>query len=318
MGKYFTYDTPSGPGRVETPKNYDDSKDWEYKKNRKLPTQEAIKRLADEALANDTGYKKSVVRPYEKNAKYKGCGLTYKELQKYKVPLTDEERSLVMKRKAVWHHGPNGEATPAVWKSVNPKTGKTTYVTNTHRAMNTAPSIKGAIGRYHTFISKTAGLNDIYQEDIKPIAKYLWYLLKHKYEMVGPGLQVGVDPWTLAKHDYSKLRPSSIDTYGKFFFGPKKYRNNPEFYTKFREAAEQHYQDEDHHNYRVGKPVSIDNQLESVLDWYSVNKSTGSTKLEFENWYKLNRDKFLSKLYPETIKLLDEAVQKERSWWNIF
>jgi hypothetical protein len=71
-------------------------------------------------------------------------------------PLTEEERNLIMERKAVWHHGPNGEETPAVWKSVNPKTKKPIYVTNTHRAYNKAPTLKGAINRYHKFIKGTA------------------------------------------------------------------------------------------------------------------------------------------------------------------
>jgi hypothetical protein len=80
----------------------------------------------------------------------------FKNLEKNKVDLTPEERAEVMKRKAVWHHGPQGQETPAVWKSVNPKTGKTTYITHTHRAYNTASTLKGAISRYHNFIKGTA------------------------------------------------------------------------------------------------------------------------------------------------------------------
>lgn len=79
----------------------------------------------------------------------------FEALEKNKVPLTSEEEQEVMNKRAVWNHGPNGEEVPAVWKSVNKK-GKTTYVTNTHRAFNTSPSLKGAIGRYHKFIKGTA------------------------------------------------------------------------------------------------------------------------------------------------------------------
>ena len=61
-----------------------------------------------------------------------------------------------MKAKAVWHNGPHGEEQAAVWKSVNKNTGKTTYVTNTHRAYNTASTLRGAIGRFHKFIKGTA------------------------------------------------------------------------------------------------------------------------------------------------------------------
>jgi hypothetical protein len=80
----------------------------------------------------------------------------FEKLKDNKVPLTDEERKKVMDADAIWHHGPNGAPSPAVWKSKDKKTGKITYVTNTHRAYNTAPTLKGAISRYHKFIKGTA------------------------------------------------------------------------------------------------------------------------------------------------------------------
>lgn len=79
----------------------------------------------------------------------------FETLKKNKKPLSDEEHEECLKKKAVWHHGQNGAPSPAVWKSVN-KDGKTTYVTNTHRAYNTASTLKGAIGRYHKFIKGTS------------------------------------------------------------------------------------------------------------------------------------------------------------------
>ena len=90
--------------------------------------------------------------------------LTLKELKENRVELTKSELDEIFKRKAVWHHGPNGEETPAVWKAhdfSNPKKvidGKLSYiyVTNTHRAMNTAPTLSGVISRFHKFIKGTA------------------------------------------------------------------------------------------------------------------------------------------------------------------
>ena len=91
-----------------------------------------------------------------------------KDLLKYRIELTKDELDQVFKRKAVWHHGPKGEETSAVWKAFDmdkasklihgmPKEGPPfIYVTNTHRAFNTAPSLKGAISRFHKFIKSTA------------------------------------------------------------------------------------------------------------------------------------------------------------------
>jgi len=81
---------------------------------------------------------------------------SFKVLEDNKVPLTDEERKIVIDSDATWHHGKNGEPSPAVWKSVDKKTNKITYITNTHRAYNTATTLKGAINRYHKFIKGTA------------------------------------------------------------------------------------------------------------------------------------------------------------------
>ena len=80
----------------------------------------------------------------------------YQKLEKHKVALTAEERQQCLDAEAIWHHGPKGAPSPAVWKSVDPKTDKVTYITNTHRAYNTAPTLKGAINRYHKFIKGTA------------------------------------------------------------------------------------------------------------------------------------------------------------------
>ena len=80
----------------------------------------------------------------------------FKTLKKHQKPLTDEERKKVMDAKAVWHNGIGGKTVPAVWKSVHPDTGKATYVCHTHRAYNTAPTVEGAIGRFHKFIKGTA------------------------------------------------------------------------------------------------------------------------------------------------------------------
>lgn len=76
-------------------------------------------------------------------------------LAAHKQPLTAEERDEVMRSDAIWHHGVKGEPSPAVWKAVDRK-GNVWYITNTHRAYETASSLKGAIKLYHSFIKGTA------------------------------------------------------------------------------------------------------------------------------------------------------------------
>lgn len=85
-----------------------------------------------------------------------GRRTTFEILKEHKVPLTPEEREKVMKSGAVWHysHSPGGKPVPAVWKSI--RGSKTTYVTHTHRAYNQAPTLEGAINRFHKFIKSTA------------------------------------------------------------------------------------------------------------------------------------------------------------------
>ena len=76
-------------------------------------------------------------------------------LKKNKIPLTPEEYAIVMKREAIWHHGPHGEKTPAVWKSKDSH-GNIIYVTNTHRAYQTGKTLESTINKYHKFIKGTA------------------------------------------------------------------------------------------------------------------------------------------------------------------
>jgi len=83
-----------------------------------------------------------------------GHGPRMDALKKHKKPLTSEERSEVMHAEATWHHGPGGEATPAVWKAeIN---GTTWYVTNTHRCYQAKKTLKGAINAYHHGVKQSA------------------------------------------------------------------------------------------------------------------------------------------------------------------
>ena len=76
-------------------------------------------------------------------------------LKENRIELDPEERETVLKAKAVWHHGPNGQESPAVWKSKDSK-GEIVYVTNTHRCYQTGETLGEAIKAFHEVVKDTA------------------------------------------------------------------------------------------------------------------------------------------------------------------
>lgn len=76
-----------------------------------------------------------------------------KKLKEHRVELEPDERSMVIRHKAVWHNSGGGKPVPAVWKSVIE--GKTWYVCNTHRAAAVKPTLRGAIKAFD-FIKTTS------------------------------------------------------------------------------------------------------------------------------------------------------------------
>ena len=80
-------------------------------------------------------------------------GPKFDTLKKNRRPLSPEEREQVLAAGAVWHHGPAGAASPAVWKSV--VDGKEWFSCHTHRAFRVSPALKGAIKAFE-FIKTTA------------------------------------------------------------------------------------------------------------------------------------------------------------------
>ena len=128
---------------------------------------------------------------------------------------------------------------------------------------------------------------------IKQDYDYGKYLVKHKYNMMGPGRQLGVSYKTLLKHDLDKFKPRRYNVYSDWFFSPQgvKGTKDPELYRKFRESVDEHYENNPHHYHKINKEQPQENKLEALVDWYSVSKTTGKTMLDFKEWYLMNRDK---------------------------
>jgi len=86
----------------------------------------------------------------------------FEVLKLNKLPLTDDERKICFEKKAVWHYasskhpitGKMVKEVSAIWKAKH--NGKMVYVTNTHRAYNTASTLEGAINKFHKCIKSTA------------------------------------------------------------------------------------------------------------------------------------------------------------------
>lgn len=97
--------------------------------------------------------KGSVYEPVYRHTFGEDRSPTMKVLKQNRKPLDEEERKQVMQGGAVWHHGPGGKPSPAVWKSVVNE--KTYYVCNTHRAAQVKPTLKAAI-RAFEFIKTTS------------------------------------------------------------------------------------------------------------------------------------------------------------------
>ncbi len=87
------------------------------------------------------------------------------------------------------------------------------------------------------------------------------------------------------------------------FFGSKGIRNKKgvdlDTYKAFRKAVDFHYEHESHHNDKVGKIKPIMSELESVADWYSVNKTNANMNNKdfpnFKEWWNEHKDNFLNK-----------------------
>lgn len=77
------------------------------------------------------------------------------DVKKRKIPLTPEEREKAMKAGAVWHHGPGGKESCAIWKSKKAN-GEIIYGCNTHRLWQYASTLDGAIKKFHDVVKDTA------------------------------------------------------------------------------------------------------------------------------------------------------------------
>lgn len=135
-----------------------------------------------------------------------------------------------------------------------------------------------------------------FHEEIKPKWDHYAYTLKHKWNLIGPGREMGLGWGTILKHDLDKLWDLKlVDAYSDYLFSPqgKSGRNDPEVYKRFRESAQKHYERSPHHFHKLPHKDQPDwAKRERPADVYSLLRTTGQTKLPFNDWYKQNKGKF--------------------------
>lgn len=150
------------------------------------------------------------------------------------------------------------------------------------------------------------------------------YVIKHKYNVLGPGLQLGVNPIRLAMHDWSKLAPTSFVPYTNFFIGPKGLTGSRDktVWKEWREAVKDHYALEGHHADKIGLTKTVTEELESIADWYSVTKSkadrAGLPCPNFKEWWQQGRTKFKNMLSAQAFQEAELKIAEGKSVWNIF
>jgi|SaaInlV_130m_DNA_2_1039683.scaffolds.fasta_scaffold02997_6 hypothetical protein len=140
------------------------------------------------------------------------------------------------------------------------------------------------------YFKKIAQYEDL---TLKDHGSYLKYLLKHKASMISPGRNLGIPLSTLLKHDMDKFSKDMWNPYVAYFKGPKGVTGikDPLIKKLFRDAVDGHYKRNLHHAHKMGIDQPLENQLEALADWYSVNKNISSDSKVFPSFKMWVEDK---------------------------
>jgi Family of unknown function (DUF5662) len=147
------------------------------------------------------------------------------------------------------------------------------------------------------FATTAAGLLGGYllHDETKRHGGYAAYIFPHKYYVYRAARQLGVPVDRAAKHDASKLTPHEWLPWSAWFNGPKGLHARPDrsLYLEWKKIQNEHQLKNEHHWRQQGltpAQVPMDIKLETIADWYGVNRATGATKQPFKQWYAQHRD----------------------------
>ena len=133
---------------------------------------------------------------------------------------------------------------------------------------------------------------------MKPILKYLWIAIKHKWYVFLAGLRVDAHIWDLIIHDWHKFTWAELPHYGRQFYGDG---NDPDGWAK----CWLHHQNlgKHHREYwvmrsgagtgRDGEMLEIPDQYlrEMVADWLAAGKAYEGSWPDPNNWGWWNHNK---------------------------
>jgi hypothetical protein len=135
------------------------------------------------------------------------------------------------------------------------------------------------------------------RDEIKKNVDYGSYLLRHKYHVYKGSRELGVPVGRALAHDISKFTPHEWVAYSNWFTGPEGLTGtrSKETFMAWRKAVGKHYKRNEHHWRKKGltpNEVPMDVRLETLADWYGVQKARRTTTQSFKDWYQQRRDKF--------------------------
>lgn len=137
---------------------------------------------------------------------------------------------------------------------------------------------------------------------MKPHAKYLSYVIRHKWFVLIAGVRLGVPLWRLIIHDFSKFSRAEWGPYTRRFYGGRAgvldKEADPE---EFHIAWNHHWHRNSHHwehwlrikgTEIIPMRMSFDSTMEMVADWLGAGRAiTGEWGVK--GWYGANKDKMI-------------------------
>jgi Family of unknown function (DUF5662) len=134
-------------------------------------------------------------------------------------------------------------------------------------------------------------------DEVKKNVDYGSYLVPHKYYVFRGMRDMHLPLSQALAHDNSKFRPDEWVPYSNWFNGPSGLTGTKDrdTFLVWRDAVNKHYTRNDHHwraNHLDPDQVPTTIKLESIADWYGVQRAKGITNKSFKDWFEEKKNTF--------------------------